>query len=48
MRDSVRWLFTTRELKQLPVQPQLSESTDRSRLVWWRDVANGEMVDNKL
>ena len=35
-------------MRQLPVQPQLPESTDRSRLVWWRDAANGEMVDNKL
>jgi hypothetical protein len=35
-------------MRQLPVQLQLPESTDRSRLVWWRDVANGEMVDNKL
>src|SRR5712671_6821530 len=34
-------------MRQLPVQPQLPESTDRSRSVWWRDVANGDMVDNK-
>jgi hypothetical protein len=35
-------------MRQQPVQPQLSEFTDCSRLAWWRDIANGEMVDNKL
>src|SRR6266446_4262207 len=32
---------------QLPVQRQSPESKDRSRLVLWRDLANGEMLDNK-
>jgi hypothetical protein len=32
---------------QLPVRRQSPESKDRSRLVSWRDLVNGEMLDNK-
>src|SRR5215471_5565510 len=31
---------------QWPIQRQRAESTDRSRLVWWPDLANGEILDN--
>jgi hypothetical protein len=39
--------FSRQGARQLAVQRQSPESTDRSRLVRWRDLANDEILDNK-
>src|SRR6202035_4776648 len=40
-------VFHDTRARQLPVQRQSPESTDHARSVYWRDLATGEILDNK-